>query len=235
MPTAAAPVPGSSLSNPLIVTTASAPELGQPACPAPIPGSSASYPLTIQVASVHSAGTPESHWTTYVQIWATPVVALIAAAIASTIAWRQWKTAEAAKETARDKLKLDLFEGRLEVFNATVELFTAKLDSIKAPPEYHNFYKAKSKAQFLFENDVQDYMRSIADKVEDVRPATETKQDDHEPPEELVSDGWEPNRAASLEALSRMSRRSKAASWLLHQYAPCQDVFGRYMDFGSWR
>lgn len=47
----------------------------------------------------------EIHWTAYVSAFGLPIVAAVAAAIA----FYQWKT-------ARNKLKLDLFEKRIAVY-----------------------------------------------------------------------------------------------------------------------
>lgn len=52
-------------------------------------------------------------WAEYVRALGTPTAALIAAAIASLIAYRQWLT-------ARNKLKLDLFDRRLQIYSDAV-------------------------------------------------------------------------------------------------------------------
>ncbi|WP_156383810.1 hypothetical protein [Methylobacterium sp. Leaf456] len=61
----------------------------------------------------------EPHWTAYVQAIGTPFVALVAGGIASLIAYRQW-------QTAKEKVVLDLFKQRLEVYDlvnsATMEI-----------------------------------------------------------------------------------------------------------------
>ncbi len=52
-------------------------------------------------------------WTEYVRVLGTPVVALLAASIAGFIANRQWKT-------ARNKLKLDLFDKRIAIYKLAI-------------------------------------------------------------------------------------------------------------------
>lgn len=54
-------------------------------------------------------------WVEYVKALGTPVVALIAASIAGVIAYRQWVT-------ARNKLKLDLFDRRMAVYMCAVRV-----------------------------------------------------------------------------------------------------------------
>ena len=54
-------------------------------------------------------------WVEYTKALGAPIVALVAACIAGRIAYQQMKT-------ARNKLKLDLFDKRLKVFEACSEL-----------------------------------------------------------------------------------------------------------------
>ena len=54
-------------------------------------------------------------WLEYVKALGTPVAALVAAAVTGSFAYKQWKT-------ARNKLKLDLFEKRFEVYEAGIQL-----------------------------------------------------------------------------------------------------------------
>jgi hypothetical protein len=54
-------------------------------------------------------------WIEYVKALGAPIVALIAACIAGGIAYQQWRT-------AKNKLKLDLFDRRMKVYEACSEL-----------------------------------------------------------------------------------------------------------------
>lgn len=56
-------------------------------------------------------------WVEYVKALGTPVVAIVAASIAGAIAYRQLRT-------ARNKLKLDLFDKRMSVYQNAVQLIT---------------------------------------------------------------------------------------------------------------
>ena len=56
-------------------------------------------------------------WVEYVKALGTPVVAIVAASIAGAIAYRQLRT-------ARNKLKLDLFDKRMAVYQNAVQLIT---------------------------------------------------------------------------------------------------------------
>lgn len=54
-------------------------------------------------------------WVEYVKALGTPTVALLASIVAAFIAYRQWRT-------ARNKLKLDFFDRRMEIYNCAVQL-----------------------------------------------------------------------------------------------------------------
>jgi hypothetical protein len=54
-------------------------------------------------------------WVEYIKALGTPVVALVAASIAGVIAYRQWLT-------ARNKLKLEFFDRRMEIYKSAIEL-----------------------------------------------------------------------------------------------------------------
>ncbi|MDH4458704.1 MAG: hypothetical protein QE272_08395 [Nevskia sp.] len=54
-------------------------------------------------------------WVQITEAIAPPIIALVAAAIAGAISYRQWRT-------AKDKLKLDLFDRRLAMYHAAIRL-----------------------------------------------------------------------------------------------------------------
>ena len=116
--------------------------------------------LTIEIAKVPDGKPFDPHWTTYLQATATPVIALIAAGIAATIQYRQWQTAKAAAETAKNKLKLDLFDKRFAVFNAVARLVT-KLSNAEAHHDNDSVKALMAKTagtEFLFDETVYEYV-----------------------------------------------------------------------------
>jgi hypothetical protein len=118
--------------------------------------------LTIEVAKVPDGKPFDPHWTTYVQAIGTPIVAVIAAAIAATIQYRQWKTANAAAQTAKNKLKLDLFERRFDVFTAAsevIEMCSGEIDNTTKPPK--DLLYRLSGAEFLFNQAIGDYLDGV--------------------------------------------------------------------------
>ena len=83
--------------------------------------------------------------------WITAIIAFLVA----LIAWGQW-------QVARNKLRLDLFDRRFKVFDATRK-FVASIvrDAKRLDEELFLFYGATSDATFLFGSDVETYLTEI--------------------------------------------------------------------------
>lgn len=123
------------------------------------PGASASNPLVIQVTSVPPAASVDPHWTVYWGAFATPFVALVAAGIAASIAYRQWQTAKAAATTAKSKLKLDLFERRFNVFQGVAQLIVKmSQDAMHDDNDVKAFFAKAAGAEFLFNEKVNGFI-----------------------------------------------------------------------------
>lgn len=113
----------------------------------------------IQVTSVPPAASVDPHWTVYWGAFATPFVALVAAAIAASIAYRQWQTATAAAATARNKLKLDLFERRFTVFQAVAQLMARmSSDTSHDDKAVMKLITETAGVEFLFDAEVNRYL-----------------------------------------------------------------------------
>ena len=85
------------------------------------------------------------------------MVAIVAACIAATIAYRQWKTAQLAAETARNKLKLDLFEKRYAVYSAAARV--ASMMTIDKKHDVEDLWEMMGKLQgieFLYSELISD-------------------------------------------------------------------------------
>ncbi|MDP9968814.1 hypothetical protein J2W39_000037 [Variovorax paradoxus] len=93
----------------------------------------------------------ELHWTAYVTAIGTPVVAVIAAAIAGLIAYRNWRTAQ-------NKLKLDLFDKRYKVFEELSEQMAVWSEKWELQKSLQEFYSLQQRATFLFNDEVNDYL-----------------------------------------------------------------------------
>lgn len=95
--------------------------------------------------------TPEPHWTAYLQALLTPVVAVLAA----LIAWRQW-------QTARNKLRLDLFDRRFAVYDAARSFLGSIATSGKVKEDALTKYLLGTReARWLLNKDIEEFLRAI--------------------------------------------------------------------------
>lgn len=135
-------------------------------------------------------------------------VAVVAAGIGWSIAWRQYRV-------AADKLRLDLFERRLEVFRR-VNLF---LRSGSTPDGQGNvdIFRSLHEARFLFD-------ASVAAKIDEWRIAvqelkmTQTQQQD-------------PAAEQRRQAMVKAAQAKVQAAW----QQDIVDVFEPFMSFSNWR
>ncbi len=83
---------------------------------------------------------------------ASPCIAIAVA----VIAWRQW-------ETARQKLILDLFKERVEVYEMVIDAISLiERDGWAKDNEiFRKLHPAKAKAQFFFGKEVPDYIQGL--------------------------------------------------------------------------
>ena len=83
---------------------------------------------------------------------ATPCIAIAVA----VVAWRQW-------ETARQKLMLDLFKDRLEIYQKVLSAIRL-IEGPGRPEDAEPFillHEAKDEAQFLYGPEVADYIKQL--------------------------------------------------------------------------
>jgi hypothetical protein len=96
------------------------------------------------------------HWLTYVTVFGTLFVALVAAAIAGFFAWRQWWT-------ARDRLKFDLFEKRYPVYEATRDvLFIWSMRNNVSREDLGKFVNGIKGSRWLFSS---KFEKSLKDEI----------------------------------------------------------------------
>jgi hypothetical protein len=94
---------------------------------------------------------PEPHWTAYLTALLTPVVAILAAVIAGSIAYRNWRTAQ-------NKLKFDMFAMRYKIYEELTELMTVWSDKWEMQKSMQEFYSLQQRAAFLFNDQVNEYL-----------------------------------------------------------------------------
>lgn len=94
-------------------------------------------------------------WVEYGKALGAPIVALVAALIAGGIAYQQWRT-------ARNKLKLDLFEKRLQVYKACVSV----LGELHMPgrldlKRLQELQEDAASVPWLFDEKVKQYVEAL--------------------------------------------------------------------------
>lgn len=90
----------------------------------------------------------DPNWTNYLSALLTPTIAVLA----SVIAYRQWRTAQ-------NKLKLDLFDRRFSVYEASRDLLASIVTSGKAKDEeVFKFLIATREAKWLLNAEVANYL-----------------------------------------------------------------------------
>jgi len=142
-----------------------------------------------------------------------PSVTLFLSFAVTLIAWQQWRVAD-------DKLRLDLFERRYKIYDATMR-FVANIVS-KATFEDADlveFYRQTSDAVFFFRSDVVEYLDVIRDR------AVKTRSLAHQFRDLPVGD----YRTALVE------KESAELMWLSNQLPLIKDVFLPYLSFDKIR
>jgi hypothetical protein len=92
-----------------------------------------------------------------------PSATLIVGLSVAYIAWQQW-------QVARSKLRLDLFDRRYKVFEATRKfLAVISRDARFEDSQLFEFYAGTSDAEFLFGSEVVDYLEEIRERSLDMR------------------------------------------------------------------
>jgi hypothetical protein len=129
------------------------------------------------------------------------------------IAWQQWRIAD-------NKLRLDLFDRRYKVYDATRKFLAVIMrEATFADSQLFEFYAGTSDAEFLFGADVVDYLGQIRKRALHMRTAQQL---------------FEP-----LPVGDERSRHVLAAhddlSWLSDQITAMTEVFTPYLGFANVR
>lgn len=105
---------------------------------------------------------------------------VIAAAIGSLtayVAWRQSKTAEQQAKTARNKLRLDLFQQRLDAYESIEKIVTEALSISSGKNKELELIRPISEARWLFGPEVSDFIKKeIYDSLIDLWEARDTRE-----------------------------------------------------------
>jgi hypothetical protein len=149
------------------------------------------------------------HWVSYVQALGPTIVAVAAAFFAGTIGYRQWRTAQ-------NKLKLDLFERRQKIFGSAMWFLDAMLEERIDSDVWESYQETISSAQWLFPQEVIDYLSKLAALSGDISKA-------HRVQHKAIGTPGEKAASAAVEAVFDEVRR---------QYQGRLQVFAPYLQMG---
>lgn len=158
-----------------------------------------------QITSAASQTHP--HWTAYVSAFLVPVIAVFGA----WIAYRQWRTAQ-------NKLKLDLFEKRMAVYDSVRETlgFIVTHGKIGLGEQFKYMSGIRS-AKWLFDADVAEYLeKTLWEKIVDFEL------------HETMSAG----QSNDPERIKHAHAKADTFKWLAAQYAVLDKKFSPFLSLG---
>jgi hypothetical protein len=142
-------------------------------------------------------------------------VALVIGLIAAGITWRQYKVAKA-------KLKLDLFERRLAIFQKTWEILSLTVkDGTREKnwglgTPFNNFLP---EASFLFGPEIGDYLSLCIKHWTELYGLQAEKYSDQ-----------------GKDRQKNIERSTELTNWFFEQASTgCKAKFGKYLDFANWK
>lgn len=144
------------------------------------------------------------HWITYISALLVPVIALLTL----LIAYRQWRTAQ-------NKLKLDLFEKRLAIYNAATAFIRNVMTSGNATDEQlRNLILGTKEAKWLLSTEIATYLdEELFTKGSDLR---------------CLYDELE-GVPVSEERTNNVHEQRKIKEWLESQYKILDEKFSKYL------
>jgi hypothetical protein len=147
----------------------------------------------------------------HLQALGPTIVAVVVGLVASYIAWRQW-------QTAKHRLRLDMFDRRLAVYNAVKNLIgIVQVHGGTLHDDLQRFYRDIRGAEFLFDGDTRDLIMKIGSMVFRARMARQSA--DRRGPS-AAADGLIDEEEAILEFLQTLDQR-------------LEQLFARYLDLSK--
>ncbi len=142
----------------------------------------------------------------------TPLIAIIMV----YIAFQQWRTNHL-------KTRFQLFDLRLKIYNATMDLiFTIITQGIATQEHVLKYDLETVNAKFLFGDDINEYLSSIREK------ATALKRI-HKKIEKMI----ERNKSKNNEIEEKNNLEDEIFSWFTIQPDKVKDIFSKYLDLSK--
>ncbi|WP_422134987.1 hypothetical protein [Endozoicomonas sp. ALD040] len=144
----------------------------------------------------------------WIETFSSALLVPLIACIAALIAYWQWKTAQ-------NKLKLDLFDKRLAVYEGVTSFIAHVFQTGKVTDdEVRAYMQATRNAKWLFSEEVASYLNSIYEKAIDIQA--------YRAQLEGVPVG---DRRTEL-----VNKESSAKKWLVAQFSVVDEHFRNYME-----
>lgn len=145
----------------------------------------------------------DPHWSAYF----SALTPLVVAAIAGWIAYRQM-------QTARDKLKLDLFDRRMAVYEAVRDAIGAAVTNAKLTQQQEfDFLMGTRSARWLFGEDVAEYInKNFWKKLTELNLHVAMSDSDD-----------------SSERAAHAKGRSEVLQWMTSQYKEFDELCAKYL------
>ena len=141
------------------------------------------------------------------------IVTLFLSLAVVVIAWQQWRVAD-------NKLRLDLFDRRYKVYDATRKFLAVIIrEATFTDSQLFEFYGGTSDAEFLFGADIVDYLGQIRNRAVDMRT--------HQTLFQQMPLGDE--RSGHVQA------NHDQLLWLNHQITAMTEIFIPYLGFANIR
>jgi len=146
-------------------------------------------------------------WVVVLSALLTPTIAVLA----SVIAYRQWRTAQ-------NKLKFDLFDRRLKVYEALTSVLGRVLTHGGTTNEDQGAYlEGIQNAKWLFGEEIREYLQNTVWRAIVDLELLESMTNGMTP---------EPERSA------RIAKQAELRNWFADQYKHAESLFSKYMSLG---
>jgi hypothetical protein len=132
--------------------------------------------------------------------------------VAAWVAWTSWRQ----YRVARDKLRLDLFDRRLAVFQEVREVIIAAHD--QGEVDLKRYRQSTAEAVFLFGDDVYEYLSELLRKLTELRER-----------------GGKLRAATAMYPTSAKEEEIALVDWFQKQPERVRAVFAPYMSFSATR
>lgn len=127
--------------------------------------------------------------------------------------------AKCQHETARNKLKLDLFDRRYKVYLGIRDLFAVATREARVPNgAFNDYWAATHEGRFLFEADIRDYITEVRKKIAELRNAQAIMDANRD-------NGKEKEREAAIE------KEHELLTWVNTETEQLAGRFHRYLGF----